>query len=60
MFGYSKIKVSMIMAIVVLGFVFALPNFLPESFLKQLYFFISRNIHFFYCHLIFNIYIIDV
>lgn len=36
MFGYSKVKVSMIMAVVMLGFVFALPNFLPESFLKQL------------------------
>lgn len=36
MFGYSKVKVSMIMAVVALGFVFSLPNFLPESFLKQL------------------------
>ena len=36
MFGYSKLKVSLIMAVVALGFVFATPNFLPQSFLNQL------------------------
>ena len=36
MFGYSKFKISLIMAVVALGFVFAAPNFLPQSFLNQL------------------------
>ena len=36
MFGYSKLKISLIMAVVILGFVFALPNFVPQSVLKQL------------------------
>lgn len=36
MFGYSKLKISLILAVVVLGFVFATPNFLPQSLLNQL------------------------
>lgn len=36
MFGYSKLKTSLIMAVVVLGFVFAMPNFIPQQMLKHL------------------------
>lgn len=36
MFGYSKLKVSVIIGSIILGIFFALPNFMPESALKQL------------------------
>lgn len=36
MFGYSKIKTSLILAVVIIGFIFALPNFLPKTMLNQL------------------------
>lgn len=36
MFGYSKIKIGVICAIVALGIFFALPNFLPKSMYQQL------------------------
>ncbi len=36
MFGYSKFKTGLISVIVLLGVVFALPNFLPDSVLKQI------------------------
>ncbi len=36
MFGYSKIKTGLVMAIVIAGIIFAIPNFLPKNFLNQL------------------------
>lgn len=36
MFGYSKIKIGAIVAVMVLGLIFALPNVLPASALKVL------------------------
>lgn len=36
MFGYSKIKTGLVIAVVVIGFLFALPNFLPKTVLEQL------------------------
>ncbi len=36
MFGYSKLKTGMVVAVVVLGFIFAIPNFLPKTVLSQL------------------------
>ncbi len=36
MFGYSKFKTSLIVAIVALGVIFSIPNFLPQSVYNQL------------------------
>ena len=36
MFGYSKIRAYSILAVVLLGIIFAIPNFLPKSTYNQL------------------------